>query len=380
MIRTIWIRIMMVLALAVLPAMLLQFKLQSESVALVFDLAERTQIRSAIDTHLATLRETAKQMPAKEDEYRRSFEEGASVKRSVEEFFLARESIDGEIRDQTIIITATILFVSLLLSIFISRSIVSRFQVLLIEKEKAVTKVKDLSALQNWQTIARILVHELRAPITPIKLVVSDLDRKYASLDSGQFRDYLTTAKSMVSEQVNAIETMIRGFTTFGQLPPPQLQNMELKTFLTDFVKTYQGSFGPDVKLTIDSDSQQCRVLMDSKLMRDLFFNLVKNAAEANDSQTSVTINICLKDNMAEIFFRNTGVAVPDTLKDRIFDPYVTTKAGEERSNMGLGLTICRKIALDHGGDLSLEDSGPHKEGATFRVEIPAASADTPKG
>ncbi|RYZ48489.1 MAG: hypothetical protein EOP07_25720, partial [Proteobacteria bacterium] len=179
MIRDIWLRIAALLALAVFPIMFLQLKLQQDSVALVYSLADKTEIRPTLDESLKQLRESARALPEKEAEYKAAFQKTLETKRSLEEFFLAQSSIDRDIRTQTVIITLLVLAISLLGSVWISRGIVRRVQTLINERERAASKLRDLKSLQNWQGVAKILVHELRAPLTPIKLVTTDLDHQY---------------------------------------------------------------------------------------------------------------------------------------------------------------------------------------------------------
>nr|MDQ3235840.1 ATP-binding protein [Pseudobdellovibrionaceae bacterium] len=109
-------------------------------------------------------------------------------------------------------------------------------------------------------------------------------------------------------------------------------------------------------------------VSIDVKLVRDLLFNICKNAAEANLNSTQITLEMFEEADFVALTIHNTGVQIPDTLRNTLFDPYISTKLGYESQNMGLGLTIARKIALDHGGDLRLLEAS---DGAKFQVELP---------
>jgi len=371
MIREIWLRIAALLALAVLPIMILQLKLQQDSITLVYDLAEKTDIRPTLDAFLTQLRDDAKMVPEKEATFKQRFLDASITKRSLEEFFLAQSSIDRDIRSQTIWITCIVLSLSLLGSVWISRGIVSRVQKLIVEKEKASAKLRDLAALRNWQDVAKILVHELRAPITPIKLVTTDLAYKYNSLDRDKFSRYLIDAQTLVNEQVEAIEAMIEGFTVFGKLPDPELQKVSLRDFLIDFNAIFGTSFGDGVTLTIESFTSPIEVNLDTKLMRDLIFNLCKNASEANGGVTAIYIRGEVTSEGVLLRIHNTGISIPDSIRKTLFDPYVSTKTGPERTNMGLGLAIARKIAFDHGGDLTLADVD---SGVTFELLLPPSS------
>lgn len=365
MIRDIWLRIAALLALAVFPIMFLQLKLQQDSVALVYSLADKTEIRPTLDESLKQLRESARALPEKEAEYKAAFQKTLETKRSLEEFFLAQSSIDRDIRTQTVIITLLVLAISLLGSVWISRGIVRRVQTLINERERAASKLRDLKSLQNWQGVAKILVHELRAPLTPIKLVTTDLDHQYRSMSGEAFGAYLKDAQKLMNEQIEAIETMISGFTAFGKLPIADLKLNSMNQLIRDFLENYARSFGEGVSIRFEPPEGEVMASLDAKLLRDLFYNIAKNAVEANAGKTDIDFHLSQDENILILTIRNSGVPIPPSVAETLFDPYVSTKSA---ANMGLGLAISRKIAFDHQGDLRLI---PSASGAVFQLEIP---------
>lgn len=367
MIRDIWLRIALLLALAVMPILLIQLRLQEESLSLVYDLADRTGIRDSIDQHLGLLREEARLHPESEADYKQAFLKLTETKKSLEAFFFAKDSILRDFLSQTIAITLSVLTLFLLGSFAISRSIVKRVQVLIDEREKAAFKLRELQALESWQKVAKVLVHELRAPMTPIKLVATDLCHQYQRMSPEKFETYLQGAQKLMNDEVKAIETMIESFTAFAKLPNPEFKDASLTDFLQDFAKVYQNSFGEKVRLVLELDEGPSLASFDPKLLRDLFYNLCKNAAEANLFETRITLRWKKLSDAHVIILHNTGRPIPKALSQSLFDPYVSTKTG---SNLGLGLAISRKIAFDHGGDLVLEESS-ETNGVSFRLELP---------
>lgn len=358
------------LSLAVLPATLLQLKLQHDSVGLVYNLFETSNMTPTLDQFLSRLKEDAKENPEKEQLLKTQFREVFEVKRTLESFFLMRSSIENHLRWQTIYITVGILLISILGSLLISHGIVRQVKQLIKDRERAHAKVRDLNALQNWQAVARTLVHELRAPITPIKLISSDLERKFQNLSREEFAKYLIDAQRLMNEQVQSIESMMAGFTKFGRLPPPELAPASLPKFVTEFCSNYNEAFGDQVNILAAPFPDDISANIDAKLLRDLLFNLCKNAAEANAGQTSITLVLSSAEGVAHLQVRNIGRPIPEELKEKLFEPYTSSKLGAESSNMGLGLTISKKIALDHGGDLILMDDGRKGE-VVFRLELP---------
>lgn len=376
-IRRVWVRIAALLAIAIIPTMALQMKLQGDSLALLFELAGKASMRTAVDDYLVFLREEARRDPSRAAELKARFVGVTETKRALEEFFLAREPLTTDITKQTIMITAAVLTLSLAASVAVSRQVVDQVRALLAEREAAAAKLRDLATLERWQTIARTLVHELRAPLTPLKLIATDIEQKYANLPPATFAAYLGESQRLAREQLSGIETMIASFTAFGRLPKAQRQPVALDRFLKDFTDGYGHALGPAVALTCHSPDDLGReVSMDAKLMRDLLFNLCKNAAEANpDRPLRLTLRAACVAGRVELTLHNDGRPVPPELAGRIFDPYVSTHhAVQGGANMGLGLTIARKIALDHGGDLTLAQNDA--DGVTFRCEFPAVPED----
>jgi signal transduction histidine kinase len=370
-IKRIWIRIFALIALAVLPATLLQLKLQKDSLGVAYDLVDGTGVRETLDQYLALIKIEAQNNPANESALRQEFSKVVAVKRSLEAFFYAHSSIDKQLSSQALAIITVTLLISIFGSLWISKGIVEYVQTLMLEREKARSKLRDLDTLKNWQSIARMLVHELRAPLTPIKMISSDLEIKFQRLDHLGFEMYLSHAQKLLSEQVRSIEEMISSFTAFGRLPEPELEALGLGDQVKEFCEQYSGAFGPYVSLEYVDRSSNQRALLDKKLFRDLLFNLTKNASESNDLKTNISFEILIDHQLAICLVRNTGKPIPKDLSMKMFEPYVSSKAATNSVNMGLGLTICKKIALDHGGDLSLAHDGTQGP-VVFKFEVPA--------
>ncbi|MDQ3232412.1 MAG: hypothetical protein M3Q07_11370, partial [Pseudobdellovibrionaceae bacterium] len=141
--KKVWLRIIALLALAVAPLMVLQIKIQGDSVDLIYDLADRTDIRPSLDRLLGQLREDAKRTPENEAYFKARFAEVMKLKMSFEEFVLARSSIDRDIRLQTIGIALLVLGISLIGSVRISKGIVNKVHILIQAAEKANSKLRD---------------------------------------------------------------------------------------------------------------------------------------------------------------------------------------------------------------------------------------------
>jgi nitrogen fixation/metabolism regulation signal transduction histidine kinase len=374
MIKKVWMRLAILVALAVIPATLLQFYLQQDSLNLVFDLVNRSGVREAVDSYLGDLRIQAKTAPERTSFLRKEFDKASQAKISLEELFLSKDALNKDLRIQIVFSTGVVLILSILLGALVSNAIVQTIRHFLTQQDKDATKLKDLAALESWQTLARVLVHELRGPITPIKLIATDIEDKYSQLGPVEFKRYLHQARELLEDQVEAVELMIKGFTQFGVLPRPNPKPTVLLNLLMEIVDLYDRAFGENVTIKLGGSIANVVIFGDEKLLRDLFFNLFRNAAEANEDSTTITIETTANEFSAIIKIANSGKKIPEGLREKIFEPNVTTKGKSGRENMGLGLTIARKIALDHHGELCLDTEGS-TDAVCFRLEIPLFKA-----
>jgi signal transduction histidine kinase len=352
--------------------MLVQYFLQKQSIELVFDVVEKANPSSFFDSHLQLLKQLSKYDPKNMELYKAEFEKTADIRMASKDIDLFRENIVGDLLKQTLRNSLIVLLVSLVGSFLIASNIVGLLKRLLDENKTHSSRLERLGSLESWQRVARMLVHELRAPITPIKLVSTDLENKYRILDPQGFKTYLSQGTLLIQTQVAAIEKMTDSFMKFAKLPEVHKVPTSVSGFLRKFVETYQDYRPGMVQLGLDTSKLHVdTVCFDPALLTQVLFNLLKNAAEANrDSPISVQLDARQDHQRTWISFMNTGQLIPKDAAERMFELYVSSKSGDQQSNLGLGLTISKKIVLDHGGDLYLLCNN-EKEGVVFELELP---------
>ncbi|PWU17509.1 MAG: hypothetical protein C5B49_08690 [Bdellovibrio sp.] len=390
MILQIWLRIFLIVAMVVTPLFVAHYFSEKTSIEMAFEMQQRASSSHLVDSHLALLKEIAKHNPAGTAEYRKEFERVVNDKLINQDLSLVRERLVHQMIMQTLRNAVLVLLASGSFSFLVARSIVGRVAQLVEENRRQSHRLERLTSLENWQRLARVLVHELRAPVTPIKLVATDIESKFLGLDSGAFGRYLTEGASLLRTQVGVIERMMESFLKFAKLPEVKRSPASVGEFCRRFVDQYRASYpGVELSCRLEKISQDV-IPFDADLLNQLFFNLLKNAAEANapsvcgsaeqaksspsaPSQTErLPIQAVLRARQESgrtwISFTNQGNAIPTELVDRIFDFYVTGKSGN--ANFGIGLTVAKKIALDHGGDLQLKENSKAR-GVTFELELP---------
>lgn len=224
-----------------------------------------------------------------------------------------------------------------------------------------------------WRDVARRIAHEIRNPLTPIQLSTERLRRRYKSkIDDtdGVFERCIDT----ILRQVADIGRMVQEFSDFARMPKPVPEQFDLIETLQD-VCFSQRVVTPDYKIKMSSTSQSLEINGDARLLAQAFGNIIKNAAEALDRREAKTetigaIDVSIKQNddaFVEVEIRDNGPGFPQAVRDKLLEPYVTSRAG----GTGLGLAIVNRVIIDHGGVINLRERDDKQPGAVVRVTLP---------
>jgi nitrogen fixation/metabolism regulation signal transduction histidine kinase len=226
------------------------------------------------------------------------------------------------------------------------------FNQMVAELAESRDRINYLQKIGAWQEVARRLAHEIKNPLTPIQLAMQQLQSSYPGGDE-KYRRLLGTSGEIVAEEIGALGRLVDEFSAFARLPSVQPAPVDAAALIDDLQRSY-----PDLALDFAAPQHKVTLLADRMLLKRALHNLVVNAREAG----AKTVRLSL-DGPA-ILVDDDGPGVPDL---PLFDPYVTTK----EHGTGLGLAIVRKIALEHGGDVTVEKSP--LGGARFRLTLRAA-------
>ena len=246
------------------------------------------------------------------------------------------------------------------------------FDKMVAELGDARSRLEYLQKVSAWQEVARRLAHEIKNPLTPIQLAVQELGSKYPG-DDPAYQKLLTTAQEILKEEIGAIRRLVDDFSAFAKLPKVEPAPVDLAQVVEDFVRTH-AEWQP--VLRIDRESAPVDALCDRMLIRRVLSNLVENAVQAAEGAGKVPevvlrVRADPRRRLATLIVDDNGPGLAAGVRERIFDPYVTTK----EHGTGLGLAIVRKIVIDHGGDVLAAAAASPLGGARFTVEIPAGAA-----
>jgi two-component system nitrogen regulation sensor histidine kinase NtrY len=246
------------------------------------------------------------------------------------------------------------------------------FNKMIQEVAEARDRLVYLEKVSGWQEFARRLAHEIKNPLTPIRLAIQELRRRAPEGDP-RFKRLVEDATDVVEEEIGALTRLVDEFSQFARLPEVIPSRVELKPYLDDFLGAYN-NFAPEAKVTLELPEQPVQAALDRVLMRRVLANLVTNGIQAaGKGKAELLIRCALSPNGAiELRVEDNGPGVPPESAEKIFEPYFTTKA----EGTGLGLAIVKKIILQHGGSILLRRS--NLGGACFVIQLPPMPANMP--
>ncbi len=250
--------------------------------------------------------------------------------------------------------------------------------------EGFVVTFDDITALVSaqrtaaWADVARRIAHEIKNPLTPIQLSAERIKRKYlAEIKSDP--EVFTACTDTIVRQVSDIGRMIDEFSAFARMPAPVFK-VENLVELTQQAVDLQKIAHPAVAFEMQAPEGQVMLRCDGRQIVQVLTNVMQNAVESIESRERssrrtmepgrVATRIEAAGKHVVIEVRDNGRGLPAELRDRLVEPYVTTRS----KGTGLGLAIVKKIMEDHGGELALVDNP--EGGATVRLVFAARERD----
>ncbi|HSC21364.1 MAG TPA: ATP-binding protein, partial [Solirubrobacterales bacterium] len=232
--------------------------------------------------------------------------------------------------------------------------------VLVIEDLTELIKAQQLAA---WRDAARRIAHEIKNPLTPIRLSAERLLRKSRQGDPG-LPAAIEEGVDIIVREVTILQEMVDEFSRFARMPRPRPAPVDLARLVDETLHLYR-DLKPGVAVEGEVDPGLHGVLLDPEQIKRVLINLLDNAVEATDPPGKVTVAAHPVDGHLEIQVADTGRGIPAASKEKLFLPYFSTKG----RGTGLGLAIVHRIVADHHGSVRVEDNRPH--GSVFTLELP---------
>jgi nitrogen fixation/metabolism regulation signal transduction histidine kinase len=231
------------------------------------------------------------------------------------------------------------------------------------ELENSAAKLAKSERESAWREMARQIAHEIKNPLTPMKLSIQYLQR---SIDEG--KDVTELAKKVnktLIEQIDNLSSIATAFSTFAQMPRSQNEVIDLNEVLSGVAALFEKEDNVHISLSTYQDG--AIVFADKNQMVSVFNNLIKNAIQSVQEGTRADIDIVIKEKQGNIkvIVTDNGSGISPDSYEKVFVPNFTTKS----SGTGLGLAICKQIIENAKGDIWFVSEV--EKGTSFYVSLP---------
>lgn len=245
--------------------------------------------------------------------------------------------------------------------------LVGSFNRMVSELSHSRRKLVQAEKISVWQEIAQRLAHEIKNPLTPIKLSAQRLLKKYRS-DGQEFGKILESSLGAIIEEVDNLNNLLQEFREFARLPGPKLERINVR-HLVEEVSSMYTNLSKAVSIDCSYVRDDAELLADRSQMKQAFANLFKNAIQAMPHGGDILVRSDTVEkenkNYCRIWIKDTGSGIEETVKASVFNPYFTTK----KDGTGLGLSIVERIMFDHNGSIWFETE--KGTGTTFILDLP---------
>ncbi len=231
-----------------------------------------------------------------------------------------------------------------------------------------ITELEKMQRLAAWREVAKRIAHEIKNPLTPIKLSAQRLEKKFSSrIQDPSFIQSI----HLIIRQVENLQQMVREFSAFAKLPEVKFRLDRLDTLLEEVVSVFRQSHRT-ITWNLKFVSSLPEFNFDRDALKRVFLNLFLNASEALETVDGGLVEIIVDYDrqLRRIFVQiaDNGPGLSPEERARMFEPYYSSK----KEGTGLGLAIVKSIVSDHGGYVRVKSNKP--EGTVFVVELPALS------
>ncbi len=231
-----------------------------------------------------------------------------------------------------------------------------------------VINIDDVSELVSaqkhaaWSSVARYIAHEIKNPLTPIKLSAQRLEKSFT--DRIDNNDTFLKCTETIKRQVNNIQSLVTEFSNFARMPESNYGVEKLSMIIENQVNTIK-MLDQNIEFTNENNFKNLKINCDKNQLGRVFLNIFKNAFESSKTKKKIiTVKVTKEKKNIIINVEDNGNGFPQN-RDKLFEPYITNKV----NGTGLGLAICKKIIEDHGGEINLLDSKT-LGGACVRIKL----------
>jgi nitrogen fixation/metabolism regulation signal transduction histidine kinase len=226
------------------------------------------------------------------------------------------------------------------------------------------THVAREQRLAAWSEVARRVAHEIKNPLTPIRLSAERIAKRWRTSEP-DVGETIERGTRVIVEEVNFLKSLVDEFSRFARLPRMRQEPADLPALARSAVRLFEGA-RDGVTIRVESHLSRETITVDPEQIRRALINLIDNAIDACGASGEIVVALSETAGAVHLSVTDTGRGVPVRDREKLFLPDFTTKG----RGTGLGLAIVSRIVADHNGTIRVEDNRPR--GARFIIELPA--------
>ncbi|MFC3561473.1 sensor histidine kinase [Pedobacter jamesrossensis] len=244
-------------------------------------------------------------------------------------------------------------------------SLIKEYNSMIAALEDSATKLAQSERENAWREMAKQVAHEIKNPLTPLKLGVQLLEKSWKEKDPNFELKFNKFSKSFI-EQIDSLSKIASEFSNFAKMPDTKLEQTPVLAIIEQAREVFKSA--ENVEISVNNKSEiNVYIQADRDQLLRTFNNLFKNAIEANDNDSDCIISVLVYNDNKNAFIeiRDNGKGIPAVLHDKIFVPNFTTKT----SGTGLGLAFVKQAIENAGGNVSF--TSVMGKGTTFYLDFP---------
>ena len=252
-------------------------------------------------------------------------------------------------------------------------SLIKEYNLMIVALEQSANTIMRSERESAWREMAKQVAHEIKNPLTPLKLGIQQLERSWRENDERFDERFEKFSKSFI-EQIDSLSHIASEFSEFAKMPDTQFKDVDVLDILTKAVEVFQNNVGVNITVDNHCDRDVVTIHGDRDQLLRSFNNLIKNSIEAAIAKRRCHIHITVRydrDDHVAIAIRDNGEGIPLEAREKMFQPNFTTKS----SGTGLGLAFVKQAMEGMGGSIRYETFVG--KGTTFYLRIPLIGASS---
>ncbi|NQU31978.1 MAG: GHKL domain-containing protein [Bacteroidetes bacterium] len=236
--------------------------------------------------------------------------------------------------------------------------------------EQSADLLKHSERESAWREVAKQIAHEIKNPLTPMKLNVQYLEKSFKNKDP-EFASKIDSISKSLIDQIDTLDNVAEMFSNFAKSKSLEFEEVDLKNSLKSSINLFDKKSNISINIYFGENCDTLITLGFEKDILRVINNLIKNAVQAIENNTSGIIDLKVRHDVKyiEVSISDNGKGIPDDMKSNIFQPYFTTKT----SGTGLGLAIVKNIMNEIGGEVYFKSK--LGSGTTFILRFPNVAA-----